>query len=85
VPLYVVMATTLTSPTEGAPGAARPVPGSAVLVSGCDGYPAGTIGRVVGRRQGCVVFAPSDHSRVARWTHPRRTLLVPPSLLVVDE
>ena len=84
MPLYGLMATMLTHPTAEA-AQARPAPGSAVLVSGCDGYPAGTIGRVVGRRQGCVVFAPSDHSRVARWTHARETLLVPPSLLVVDE
>ena len=55
---------------------------TAVLTSGVDGYPAGTHGRVVGRRQGCLVFVPEGPARVARWARPRTSLLVPSALVV---
>lgn len=58
---------------------------AAVLVGGCDGYPAGTTGEVLGERDGCVVFAPFEPDRVARWAHPVPTLLVPPALVVVSD
>ena len=57
--------------------------GAAVLTSGCDGYAAGTTGRVLGRRDGCAVFAPDHPERVARWASPRAQVLVPESLLAV--
>ena len=56
-----------------------------VLVGGCDGYPAGTTGEVLGERDGCVVFAPDRPDRVARWAHPVPSLLVPPALVVVAD
>ena len=64
------------------PQTATPPTGpSAVLVQACDGYPKGTTGNVTGRRQGCLVFVPDGSAPVARWTHPRRSLLVPPSFV----
>jgi len=54
---------------------------SAVLAMSCEGYGKGTTGTVTGRRQGCLVFAPDDPAAVARWAHPRRELLVPPSFI----
>jgi hypothetical protein len=68
-----------------APVPAPPVPSAdpaAVLVRGCDGYPAGTTGRVTGRHQGCLVFTPDVAQGVARWARPRSSLLVPPSLVL---
>jgi hypothetical protein len=56
---------------------------AAVLVGGCDGYPAGTTGEVVGDRDGCFVFAPDRPAEVARWAVPRSALLVPHALVVV--
>jgi len=56
---------------------------AAVLVGGCDGYPAGTTGEVLGARDGCVIFAPDRPEDVARWATARRSLLVPPSLVLV--
>jgi hypothetical protein len=55
---------------------------TAVLASGCDGYPAGTTGRVSGHRQGCVVFTPDRPETVARWARPRTSMLVPPKFVV---
>jgi hypothetical protein len=60
---------------------AAAVASSAVLVMSCEGYGKGTTGRVTGRRQGCLVFAPDDPAAVARWAGPRRELLVPPSFI----
>lgn len=56
---------------------------SAVLTAGCDGYPCGTTGAVLGAREGCVVFVPDSHENIARWAVARRHLLVPSSLLVI--
>ena len=69
------------------PKATRPAPvqtraAASVLTASCDGYPAGTTGEIIGERQGCMVFVPDSHDRVARWANPRRHLLVPPALLV---
>jgi hypothetical protein len=55
---------------------------AAVLAAGCDGYPAGTTGAVIGERDGCVVFAPDAPETVARWARPRTSLLVPPAFVV---
>jgi hypothetical protein len=55
---------------------------TAVLTGGCDGYAAGTTGRITGRRQGCLVFVPDAPEQVARWSRPRAELLVPPSFAV---
>ena len=60
-------------------------PATAVLVSGCDGYPAGTTGTVLDERGGCLVFAPHHPERVASWARPVHELLVPPALLVVAD
>ena len=57
--------------------------GVAVLVGGCDGYPAGTTGVVTDRREGCAVFVPDDPERVARWAHPRSQIMVPDPLVAV--
>jgi hypothetical protein len=54
---------------------------SAVLVMSCEGYRKGTTGTVIGRRQGCLVFEPDAKQAVARWAHPRRQILVPPSFV----
>jgi hypothetical protein len=62
---------------------ARSARAAAVLVGGCDGYPAGTTGEALGAREGCVVFAPHRPAEVARWAAPRSTLLVPHALVVV--
>lgn len=69
------------APTALAP--ARPTRAAAVLTGGCDGYPAGTTGEVVGARDGCFVFAPDRPAEVARWAVPRSALLVPHALVVV--
>ena len=58
---------------------------SAVLVMSCEGYAKGTTGTVAGRRQGCLVFVPDEPCAVARWAHPRRSLLVPPSFVAAIE
>ena len=63
-----------------APALSRRV--AAVLTGGCDGYPAGTTGEVLGGRDGCVVFAPDAPETVARWAQPRTSLLVPPAFVV---
>jgi hypothetical protein len=55
---------------------------AAVLTRGCDGYPAGTTGRLTGRHQGCLVFTPDAPQDVARWARPRSSLLVPPALVI---
>ena len=55
---------------------------AAVLVGGCDGYAAGTIGEVLGARDGCVIFAPDRPQDVARWATARTSLLVPPALVL---
>jgi hypothetical protein len=52
-----------------------------VLTFSCDGYAKGATGTVVGERQGCLVFVPDHPDAVARWTHPRRELLVPASFV----
>ena len=62
---------------------ARSARTAAVLVGGCDGYPAGTTGEVLGERDGCFVFAPDRPAEVARWAVPRSALLVPHALVVV--
>ena len=69
------------------PAAASSLPTrtTAVLVSGCDGYPAGTTGAVRGERGGCVVFAPHHPERVAAWARPVHELVVPPALLVIAD
>jgi hypothetical protein len=64
------------------PAPLAPARVSAVLTAGCDGYRAGTTGAILGTHQGCLVFAPDAPERVARWAHPRRALLVPPSFVV---
>ena len=64
--------TDATLPIPAAPG---------VLTAGCDGYRAGTTGAVVGRRDGCLEFAPDAPDHVARWARPRATLLVPASFV----
>jgi hypothetical protein len=53
----------------------------AVLTSPCDGYAAGTTGRIAGEHQGCLVFAPDEHAVVARWARPRTSLIVPAQLV----
>jgi hypothetical protein len=62
--------------------ARAPRRGTAVLAGGCDGYPAGTTGAVVGVRDGCLVFRPDEPWRVARWATPRSELVVPPALVL---
>jgi hypothetical protein len=57
---------------------------AAVLTGGCDGYAAGTTGEILGRRDGCLVFAPDRPEEVARWARPRPSLLVPPSFVVTN-
>jgi hypothetical protein len=54
---------------------------AAILTAGCDGYRAGTTGRVHGHRQGCLEFAPDAPDEVARWARPRTSLLVPPGFV----
>ena len=66
------------------PALPRPGRVAAVLTSGCDGYPAGTTGEILGSREGCLVFAPDAPERVARWAVPRTSLLVPPSFVVTN-
>ena len=56
---------------------------TAVLTRGCDGYPAGTTGLIAGATQGCLLFAPDEPGRVARWARPRATLLVPAALVAI--
>ena len=58
---------------------------AAVLVGGCDGYPAGTTGEVLGHHDGCVLFAPDSPEHVARWSHAVPSVLVPPALVVVAD
>jgi len=57
---------------------------AAVLTGACEGYSAGTTGLIAGSAQGCLVFAPDEPSRVARWARPRVTLLVPAALVAVQ-
>jgi len=57
---------------------------AAVLTRNCEGYPAGTTGLIAGSKQGCLVFAPDEPSRVARWARPRVTLLVPTALIAIQ-
>ena len=73
---------TVTAPALGTPLSAPHRRNAAVLTAGCDGYRAGTTGTIVGRRDGCVVFAPDDPQTVARWATARRTLLVPAGFVV---
>jgi hypothetical protein len=56
-------------------------PAPAVLTSPCEGYAAGTTGRVAGEHQGCLVFAPDEPAAVARWARPRSSLVVPAPLI----
>ena len=56
----------------------------AVLTRACEGYPAGTTGLIAGSKQGCLVFAPDEPSRVARWARPRVTLLVPTAMIAIQ-
>jgi len=66
---------------------ARPAPAlgellsAAVLAQPCDGYPRGTTGRITGRHQGCVVFAPDQPESVARWAAQRTRITVPTSFI----
>lgn len=76
------MATLMMVETTEIPPAPPAAKATAVLTSGVDGYRAGTHGRVVGRRQGCLVFIPETPELVARWARPRTSLLVPPALVV---
>jgi hypothetical protein len=73
------MATLESTPAE-APSALA-ASAAAILTGGCDGYRAGTPGRVAGRHQGCLVFAPDSPGDVARWARPRTKLLVPPAFV----
>jgi hypothetical protein len=57
---------------------------AARLTGGCEGYPAGTTGLIAGAAQGCLVFAPDEPGRVARWARPRATLLVPAALVAIQ-
>jgi len=57
---------------------------TAVLTRNCEGYAAGTTGLIAGANQGCLVFAPDEPGRVARWARPRVTLLVPAALLAIQ-
>ena len=57
---------------------------SAELTGNCEGYAAGTTGLIAGSAQGCLVFAPDEPRRVARWAHPRVTLLVPAALVAIQ-
>jgi hypothetical protein len=57
---------------------------AAVLTRNCEGYPAGTTGLIAGSKQGCLVFAPDEPNRVARWASPRATLLVPVALIAIQ-
>jgi hypothetical protein len=57
---------------------------AAVLTGNCEGYAAGTTGLIAGAKQGCLVFAPDEPSRVARWARPRVTLLVPAALIAIQ-
>ena len=57
---------------------------TAVLKGGCEGYPPGTTGLIAGASQGCLVFAPDEPGRVARWARPRVTLLVPVALVAIQ-
>ena len=57
---------------------------AAVLTRNCEGYPAGTTGLIAGSKQGCLVFAPDEPARVARWARPRATLLVPAALIAIQ-
>jgi hypothetical protein len=56
---------------------------AAVLTGNCEGYAAGTTGLIAGSAQGCLVFAPDEPGRVARWARPRVTLLVPSPLVAI--
>jgi hypothetical protein len=56
---------------------------TAVLTGNCEGYAAGTTGLIAGSAQGCLVFAPDEPRRVARWARPRVTLLVPAALVAI--
>jgi hypothetical protein len=67
-----------------APTSAPLASAAAVLTRNCEGYPAGTTGLIAGSKQGCLVFAPDESSRVARWARPRATLLVPVALIAVQ-
>jgi hypothetical protein len=57
---------------------------AAVLTGNCEGYAAGTTGLIAGAKQGCLVFAPDEPSRVARWARPRATVLVPVALITLQ-
>ncbi len=57
---------------------------AAVLTRSCEGYAAGTTGLIAGANQGCLVFAPDEPGRVARWARPRATLLVPAALIAIQ-
>ena len=57
---------------------------AAVLTGNCEGYAAGTTGLIAGANQGCLVFAPDEPGRVARWARPRATLLVPAALIAIQ-
>jgi hypothetical protein len=58
------------------------LPGTAAVLRGaCDGYRAGTTGRLQGSRQGCIVFVPDEPAGVARWARPRSSMLVPPAFI----
>ena len=65
------------SPTPSLPRA------PAVLTGNCEGYAAGTTGLIAGAAQGCLLFAPDEPGRVARWARPRATLLVPAALVAI--
>jgi hypothetical protein len=56
---------------------------TAELTGNCEGYAAGTTGLIAGSAQGCLVFAPDEPGRVARWARPRVTLLVPSPLVAI--
>ncbi len=57
---------------------------AAVLTRNCEGYPAGTTGLIAGAKQGCLVFAPDQPAKVARWARPRATMLVPAALIALQ-
>ena len=57
---------------------------AAVLTGNCEGYAAGTTGLIAGAKQGCLVFAPDEPGRVARWARPRATVLVPAALIGIQ-
>ena len=80
--MAITMARTAAPPARREPSAPLAERVAAVLTAGCDGYPAGTTGEVLGHRQGCVEFAPDAHARVARWARPRTRMLVPLSFVL---